>query len=32
MKTIHWTGIILLLIAYMVGAKYPVLAQKIGLV
>lgn len=32
MKTIHWTGLFLLLIAYLVGAKYPVLAQKIGLV
>lgn len=32
MKTIHWTGVILLLVAYLVGAKYPVLAQKIGLV
>lgn len=32
MKTIHWTGLILLLVAYMVGAKFPVLAQKIGLV
>jgi len=32
MKTIHWTGILLLLVAYMVGAKWPVLAQKVGLV
>ncbi len=32
MRTIHWTGILLLLIAYMVGAKFPILARKIGLV
>lgn len=32
MKSLHLTGVIVLLIAYLVGAKYPVLAQKIGLV
>lgn len=31
MKTIHWTGLVLLVVAYMVGAKYPVLAKKIGI-
>lgn len=32
MRPLHLSGIILLLVAYMVGAKFPVLAQKIGLV
>lgn len=32
MKTIHWTGIILLLVAYFAGAKFPGLARKTGLV
>lgn len=32
MKTIHWTGILLLLVAYFAGAKYPVLAKKVGLI
>lgn len=32
MRTIHWTGVIIILVAYMVGAKYPILARKIGLV
>ena len=31
MKTLHWTGIVLLLVAYFVGAKFPQLAQKVGL-
>lgn len=31
MKTIHWTGIILILVAYLVGARYPSLAKKVGL-
>lgn len=32
MRTIHWTGVLLLIIAYMIGAKYPIAAHKIGLV
>lgn len=31
MKTIHWAGIVLLVIAYFVGAKYPGLANKVGI-
>jgi hypothetical protein len=27
-----WKGLLLLVAAYLVGAKYPILAQKIGLV
>lgn len=32
MKTIHWTGIALLVLAYFLGAKFPGLAKKTGLV
>lgn len=32
MKNIHWGGIALLLLAYFIGAKYPGLAQRTGLV
>jgi len=32
MGKIHWMGIIIIVLAYFVGAKYPQLAQKTGLV
>lgn len=32
MKTLHIGLLIALVIAYLVGAKFPVLAQKIGVV
>lgn len=31
MKSIHFWTVVLLLVAYIAGAKYPVLAQKIGI-
>lgn len=31
MKSIHFTTVLILLVVYIVGARYPVLAQKIGL-
>ncbi len=31
MKPIHFTTVLLLLVVYVVGARWPVLAQKIGL-
>jgi hypothetical protein len=32
MGKIHWLGLALLVVAYFLGAKYPSLAQKTGLV
>lgn len=30
MKKIHFWGVVMLLLAYMIGARYPALAKKIG--
>lgn len=32
MGRIHWTGLALLVAAYFIGAKWPALAKKTGLV
>lgn len=32
MNKIHWTGVFIFVIAYFIGAKYPSIAKKTGLV
>lgn len=31
MKAIHFTTVLIILAAYLVGARWPMLAQKVGL-
>lgn len=31
MKPIHFTTVLIILVAYVVGARYPMIAQKIGI-